>query len=76
VAVERGRPVLKALKTQASERTITFGAATAAVLTAHRQRQQQELDFAGPGLEGNELGSPRRWARPSIRTTSAGSWTA
>ncbi len=42
LAVERGRPVMKQLKTEASERVVTFGPATADVLRGHRARQLSE----------------------------------
>jgi integrase len=47
LAVERGRPVLKQLKTEASERIVTFGPATCMVLAVHRDHQQAEAEFAG-----------------------------
>ncbi|HEX2275386.1 MAG TPA: tyrosine-type recombinase/integrase [Acidimicrobiales bacterium] len=47
LTTERGRPVLKQLKTQQSERIVTFGPATAAVLEAHREKQRAEAKFAG-----------------------------
>lgn len=64
LALERGRPVLKELKTEHSERLVTFGAATAAVLVAHRERQQAEADFVGPAWEGSGL----------VFTTALGGW--
>lgn len=42
LAVERGRPVLKQLKTEASDRIVTFGPGTADVLRAHRVAQEAE----------------------------------
>ena len=45
--VERGRPVIKQLKTEASERVVTFGPATAAMLRRHRERQLAEATLCG-----------------------------
>lgn len=42
LAVERGHPVLKQLKTEHADRVVTFGPATATLLAAHRQRQEAE----------------------------------
>ncbi len=42
LAVERGQPVLKQLKTEHADRLVTFGPTTAAVLSAHHQRQEVE----------------------------------
>jgi len=39
LAIETGRPVMKQLKTEASERVVTFGPATAAILRRHRDGQ-------------------------------------
>jgi integrase len=47
LAVERGRPVMKQLKTEASERVVTFGPATADVLRRHRARQLSEAAVCG-----------------------------
>lgn len=46
LAIERGHPVLKQLKTEYAERVITFGPATAASLAAHRNRQAAERKAA------------------------------
>ncbi len=43
LALERGRPVLKELKTEHSERLVTFGAATAALLAAVRWHWGESL---------------------------------
>src|SRR5207248_8958982 len=47
LTTERGRPVVKQLKTEYSERIVTFGPATAAVLAEHQARQKAEADFVG-----------------------------
>ncbi|MHB8670769.1 MAG: tyrosine-type recombinase/integrase [Acidimicrobiales bacterium] len=64
LATERGRPVLKQLKTEYSERLITFGSATAAVLAAHGEVQQAEASFVGEGWHGSGL----------VFTTAVGGW--
>jgi integrase len=64
LAVERGRPVLKQLKTEASERIVTFGQATRTTLTAHRDRQQAEAEFAGVAWTDSGL----------VFTTALGGW--
>ena len=64
LAVERGRPVLKQLKTEASERIVTFGPATCAALSAHRERQHAEADFAGGAWTASGL----------VFTTALGGW--
>lgn len=76
LAVERGRPVLKQLKTEHSERLVTFGVATAAVLAAHRERQRAEADLAGAAGSSPGWCSPPPSAAGSTPTTSGGSWTA
>ena len=64
LAVEGGRPVLKQLKTEHSDRVVTFGDRTAAVLRTHRARQEQERDLAGDA-----------WERPDlVFTTALGTW--
>jgi integrase len=70
LAVERGRPVLKQLKTEASERTVTFGSATRASLTAHRDRQEAEAEFAGGHGRTPVWSLPPRWGAGSTPTTS------
>jgi len=45
--VERGKPVLKQLKTEQSVRLVTFGPTTAEVLAAHHRRQLAEAEFVG-----------------------------
>jgi integrase len=64
LALERGRPVVKQLKTERSDRVVTFGPATAAVLTAHRERQRQEAAFVGPAWQDSGL----------VFTTALGGW--
>jgi len=62
--IERGKPILKQLKTASSARTVTFGRATAKVLLAHRTRQQEEAEFAGPAWKDTGL----------VITTALGGW--
>jgi integrase len=64
LALERGRPALKGLKTQASERVVTFGSATATVLDRHRAGQVAERDFVGPAWRESGL----------VFTTNLGGW--
>ena len=64
LALERGRPVLKELKTEHSERLVTFGPSTAAVLATHRKRQEVEAEFVGAAWEGSGL----------VFTTPLGGW--
>ena len=64
LALERGRPTIKALKTESSERVVTFGAATAAQLAAHRDRQRAEAAFVGAGWRDSGL----------VFTTAVGGW--
>ncbi|MGH9273733.1 MAG: tyrosine-type recombinase/integrase, partial [Acidimicrobiales bacterium] len=59
-----GRPVLKQLKTEYSDRVITFGDVTAAVLEGHRALQQAEAEFVGPAWRGLGL----------VFTTAIGGW--
>jgi integrase len=42
LAIERGHPVLKQLKTEHADRVVTFGPATVALLIKHRERQEEE----------------------------------
>lgn len=62
--IERGKPVLKQLKTASSARIVTFGRATAKVLLAHRKRQEEEAEFAGPAWKDTGL----------VITTALGGW--
>ncbi len=55
LAVERGRPVMKQLKTEASERIVTFGPGTAAVMRQHRAAQAAEASFCGDGWRDSGL---------------------
>jgi integrase len=64
LAVERGRPVLKQLKTEASERIVTFGPATRTALSAHRDRQKAEAEFSGGAWTDSGL----------VFTTALGAW--
>ena len=64
LTLERGRPLLKPLKTHSSDRLVTFGAATAAVLVAHRRRQGEEAGLLGPGWQRSGL----------VFTTQLGGW--
>jgi integrase len=64
LALERGRPVLKELKTEHSERLVTFGTVTARVLARHREEQRAEADFVGPAWQGTGL----------VFTTTLGGW--
>lgn len=64
LAVERGRPVLKQLKTEHSERVVTFGPSVVTVLEAHRERQLAEQDFVGDAWEESGL----------VFTTPLGGW--
>lgn len=64
LALERGRPVLKPLKTEYSDRVVTFGPATAAMLAAHRERQDGEAAFVGSAWQDSGL----------VFTTALGGW--
>ena len=64
LTTERGRPVLKQLKTHHSERVVTFGPGTAAVLAAHRERQRGEASFVGAAWQESGL----------VFTTPLGGW--
>jgi integrase len=64
LSVERGRPVLKQLKTEYSDRIVTFGAVTAAVLEGHRALQIAESEFVGPAWRETGL----------VFTTPLGGW--
>jgi integrase len=75
LAVERGRPVLKQLKTEASERIVTFGPATGMALTVHRDRQHAEAEFAGGAWTDSGLVFTTALGAGSIRTTLAARWT-
>jgi len=47
VATVKGRPVMKQVKTESSDRLVTIGRRTVEVLRAHRTRQAAELVFVG-----------------------------
>ncbi|MGH3370183.1 MAG: tyrosine-type recombinase/integrase [Nocardioidaceae bacterium] len=64
LSVERGRPSLKQLKTETSERVVTFGPGTAGVLSAHQDRQEAEAAFAGDAWQASGL----------VFTTPLGGW--
>jgi integrase len=64
LSVERGRPSLKQLKTDASVRVVTFGPGTAGILAEHRQRQDAEAAFCGDAWQGSGL----------VFTTPLGGW--
>ena len=55
LAIERGHPVLKQLKTEHADRVVTFGPATAAVLAAHRERQEAERRLLRDAWENTGL---------------------
>lgn len=55
---------MKQLKTEHSERMVTFGPGTAAVLAAHRERQLEEQAFVGDAWQGSGL----------VFTTPLGGW--
>jgi integrase len=64
LALERGRPVLKQLKTEHAERIVTFGRSTAAALRSHQRRQEEERRAAGVAWEDQGL----------VFTTETGRW--
>lgn len=55
LTVQRGRPVLKQLKTAASERIVTFGPATQDVIVRHQEAQAAEREFVGPAWDDSGL---------------------
>ena len=55
LAVESGRPRMKQLKTEASQRIVTFGPGLAAVLVEHRRRQDGERSLVGEGWADGDL---------------------
>lgn len=59
LSVEGGRPALEQLKTERSERLVTFGTGTAAVLGSHRERQEGEHEFVGEARQGSGLAGQR-----------------
>jgi len=64
LAVERGHPVLKQLKTEHADRVVTFGPATASLLSDHRRRQDAERRAARGTWSDTDL----------VFTTSIGGW--
>jgi integrase len=64
LAVELGRPILKQLKTEASERVVTFGAATTKALARHRDQQDRDAEFVGDAWQESGL----------VFTTAWGGW--
>jgi integrase len=64
LAVELGRPILKQLKTEASERVVTFGAATTKALARHRDQQDRDAEFVGDAWQESGL----------VFTTALGGW--
>jgi integrase len=75
LAVERGHPVLKQLKTEASERVVTFGPVTAATLRRHRERQDRDAELCREAWLGSGLVFTTAIGGPIDPTTSRGSWT-
>ncbi|MGH9225425.1 MAG: site-specific integrase [Acidimicrobiales bacterium] len=75
LSIEGGRPSLKQLKTETSQRLVTSGPGTAGVLSAHQERQDAEAAVAGEAGRGAGSSSPRLSAAGSTRTTSAARWT-
>ena len=55
LATEGGRPVLKPLKTEASERVVTFGPGTGALLAAQGRAQEDEAALAGDAWRASGL---------------------
>lgn len=55
LAVHRGRPVMKPLKTESSARVIAVGASTVDVVREHRRRQAAELALIGLRADEVEL---------------------
>lgn len=64
LSVESGRPALKQLKIETSQRVVTLGPGTAGVLSAHRERQEAEAAFAGDAWQDSGL----------VFTTPLGGW--
>ncbi|MGH8921326.1 MAG: tyrosine-type recombinase/integrase, partial [Acidimicrobiales bacterium] len=55
LAIERGKPVFKQLKTESSERVVAFGASTAGFLRRYRDRQAAEAELAAEAWEASGL---------------------
>jgi len=64
LAIERGHPVLKQLKTEHADRVVAFGPRTGSVLKAHRTQQEAERRLAGSEWVDTGL----------VFTTPFGSW--
>lgn len=64
LAVERGQPIIKQLKTEASDRVVAIGPRTVAALQEHRVRQAAEFVFLG--LDPREVGL--------VFTSEVGGW--
>jgi len=64
LAVERGRPVLKQLKTEASRRIVPIGMTTIGLLERHQELQAAEAEEAGSAWEASAL----------VFTTQLGGW--
>lgn len=75
LTLERGRPVLKKLKTEHSDRIVAFGPATAAVLAPTAGARTARRSSSGRPGSPRASCSPPRWAAGWTPTTSAGSWT-
>lgn len=72
LALERGRPVPKQLKTQLSERLVTFGASTARVLSTHWRGRDEGQAFVGPAWQHSGLVFTTPLAAGSTPTASVG----
>lgn len=64
LAIERGHPVLKQLKTEHADRVVTFGPTTAAMLSDHRKQQEAERRLVGDAWPDTGL----------VFTTAFGTW--
>lgn len=64
LAIERGHPVLKQLKTEHADRVVTFGPTTAAMLSDHRKQQEAERRLVGDAWSDTGL----------VFTTAFGTW--
>lgn len=64
LAVEGGRPRMKQLKTESSQRVVTFGPGLVAALAEHRRRQDGERSMVREAWQDNDL----------VFATPVGSW--
>ncbi len=64
LAVENNRPIFKQLKTESSERVVTFEPGTSEVMNRHRELQAAEAAAAGDAWEDTGL----------VFTTQLGGW--